>query len=119
MKRTEMIFTDPLFGRLWVHVNPLVGKVGPGISDEDASSLSLASLASSLPNSLYISFLFCNQPPLLPSPLPVPTMSNFVPSPADATSIATIRTLAADVVGKANSGHPGQFRCQEANPKLS
>ncbi|KAH9171510.1 transketolase [Lactarius sanguifluus] len=34
-------------------------------------------------------------------------MSNFVPSPADTTSIATIRTLAADVVGKANSGHPG------------
>ncbi|KAI9455585.1 transketolase [Lactarius psammicola] len=34
-------------------------------------------------------------------------MSKFVPSPADATSIATIRTLAADVVGKANSGHPG------------
>src|SRR6266702_4173058 len=67
-----MIFTDPLFGRLWVHVNPLVGKVGPGISDGDASSLSLASLASSLPNSLYISFLFCNQPPLLPSPLPNP-----------------------------------------------
>ena len=37
-------------------------------------------------------------------------MSNFVPSPSDATSIATIRTLAADVVGKANSGHPGQSR---------
>ena len=36
-----------------------------------------------------------------------PVMSNFVASPADATSIATIRTLAADVVGKANSGHPG------------
>jgi hypothetical protein len=35
-------------------------------------------------------------------------MSNFAPSPSDATSIATIRTLAADVVGKANSGHPGQ-----------
>lgn len=34
-------------------------------------------------------------------------MSTFVPSPSDATSIATIRTLAADVVGKANSGHPG------------
>jgi transketolase len=34
-------------------------------------------------------------------------MSNFVPSPTDATSIATIRTLAADVVAKANSGHPG------------
>ncbi|KAI0287907.1 transketolase [Russula brevipes] len=34
-------------------------------------------------------------------------MTSFVPSPTDATSIATIRTLAADVVGKANSGHPG------------
>ena len=33
----------------------------------------------------------------------------FTPSPADAASIATIRTLAADVVGKANSGHPGQY----------
>ena len=35
-------------------------------------------------------------------------MSKFAPSSTDATSIATIRTLAADVVGKANSGHPGQ-----------
>lgn len=26
----------------------------------------------------------------------------------DATAIATIRTLAADVVAKANSGHPGE-----------
>ncbi|KAI0253965.1 transketolase, partial [Lactifluus subvellereus] len=34
-------------------------------------------------------------------------MSKFAPLPTDATSIATIRTLAADVVGKANSGHPG------------
>ncbi|KIK91435.1 hypothetical protein PAXRUDRAFT_797644 [Paxillus rubicundulus Ve08.2h10] len=34
-------------------------------------------------------------------------MSGFTPEPADATCIATIRTLAADVVGKANSGHPG------------
>ncbi|TFK72536.1 transketolase [Pluteus cervinus] len=34
-------------------------------------------------------------------------MSSFVPNPADHTAIATIRTLAADVVGKANSGHPG------------
>ncbi|KAF8841178.1 transketolase [Paxillus ammoniavirescens] len=34
-------------------------------------------------------------------------MSSFTPDPADATCIATIRTLAADVVGKANSGHPG------------
>lgn len=35
-------------------------------------------------------------------------MSKFTPQSSDATSIATIRTLAADVVGKANSGHPGQ-----------
>ncbi|KAF9228017.1 transketolase [Gyrodon lividus] len=34
-------------------------------------------------------------------------MSSFTPQPADANCIATIRTLAADVVGKANSGHPG------------
>ncbi|KIJ17336.1 transketolase [Paxillus involutus ATCC 200175] len=34
-------------------------------------------------------------------------MSSFTTDPADATCIATIRTLAADVVGKANSGHPG------------
>ncbi|KJA27448.1 hypothetical protein HYPSUDRAFT_83775 [Hypholoma sublateritium FD-334 SS-4] len=34
-------------------------------------------------------------------------MSSFVTHPADNTAIATIRTLAADVVGKANSGHPG------------
>ncbi|EGN96012.1 hypothetical protein SERLA73DRAFT_112066 [Serpula lacrymans var. lacrymans S7.3] len=34
-------------------------------------------------------------------------MSSFTPEPTDDLSIATIRTLAADVVGKANSGHPG------------
>jgi len=34
-------------------------------------------------------------------------MSQFVPSPTDAKSVDTIRTLAADVVAKANSGHPG------------
>ncbi|KAI0928301.1 hypothetical protein AcV5_005910 [Taiwanofungus camphoratus] len=34
-------------------------------------------------------------------------MSKFVKSPVDDVSVATIRTLAADVVGKANSGHPG------------
>ncbi|KAI0312738.1 transketolase [Amylostereum chailletii] len=34
-------------------------------------------------------------------------MPSFTPNPADTASIATIRTLAADVVGKANSGHPG------------
>lgn len=36
-------------------------------------------------------------------------MSSFAQHPADAASIATIRTLAADVVGKANSGHPGML----------
>jgi transketolase len=35
-------------------------------------------------------------------------MSQFTPEPTDSASIATIRTLAADVVGKANSGHPGK-----------
>lgn len=34
-------------------------------------------------------------------------VSKFTPEPTDATCVATIRTLAADVVGKANSGHPG------------
>ncbi|KAG2364456.1 transketolase [Suillus spraguei] len=34
-------------------------------------------------------------------------MSQFTSESTDNTSIATIRTLAADVVGKANSGHPG------------
>ncbi|GLB35310.1 putative transketolase, thiamine diphosphate binding domain [Lyophyllum shimeji] len=34
-------------------------------------------------------------------------MSAFVPHQSDDVAIATIRTLAADVVGKANSGHPG------------
>ncbi|EED84171.1 predicted protein [Postia placenta Mad-698-R] len=34
-------------------------------------------------------------------------MSNFVKQPADDICVATIRALAADVVGKANSGHPG------------
>ena len=34
-------------------------------------------------------------------------MSQFVPQPSDEIAIATIRALAADVVGKANSGHPG------------
>ena len=62
---------------------------------------------------IYIVSVFVRTPILsLPS-----SMSNFVPSPTDATSIATIRTLAADVVGKANSGHPGQFRCQDVNWK--
>ena len=36
-------------------------------------------------------------------------MSSFVPNPADDVAVATIRTLAVDVVGKANSGHPGSF----------
>ena len=35
-------------------------------------------------------------------------MSKFAPQSSDEISIATIRALAADVVGKANSGHPGQ-----------
>ncbi|PIL23785.1 hypothetical protein GSI_13535 [Ganoderma sinense ZZ0214-1] len=34
-------------------------------------------------------------------------MSQFAPQPSDEIAIATIRALAADVVGKANSGHPG------------
>ncbi|KDQ59477.1 hypothetical protein JAAARDRAFT_622289 [Jaapia argillacea MUCL 33604] len=34
-------------------------------------------------------------------------MSKFTAQSSDAAGIATIRTLAADVVGKANSGHPG------------
>ena len=34
-------------------------------------------------------------------------MSKFAPQSSDEISIATIRALAADVVGKANSGHPG------------
>lgn len=34
-------------------------------------------------------------------------MSGFAPQPVDDVAVATIRTLAADVVGKANSGHPG------------
>jgi transketolase len=50
--------------------------------------------------------LYCTIPDSSP-PLPAPTMSKFTSSPADAVSINTIRTLAADVVGKANSGHPG------------
>ena len=41
-------------------------------------------------------------------PARLTAMSKFTPQSSDATSIATIRTLAADVVGKANSGHPGQ-----------
>ena len=34
-------------------------------------------------------------------------MSKFAKDPVDDVCIATIRALAADVVGKANSGHPG------------
>ncbi|KAF7789568.1 hypothetical protein EIP86_000514 [Pleurotus ostreatoroseus] len=34
-------------------------------------------------------------------------MAAFASNPADDVAIATIRTLAADTVGKANSGHPG------------
>jgi len=32
---------------------------------------------------------------------------SFVPHPNDELAINTIRTLAVDTVGKANSGHPG------------
>lgn len=38
-------------------------------------------------------------------------MSGFAPQSSDAAAVATIRTLAADVVGKANSGHPGAYAC--------
>ncbi|KAG5639586.1 hypothetical protein H0H81_010788 [Sphagnurus paluster] len=34
-------------------------------------------------------------------------MSSFVPNQSDDIAVATIRTLSVDVVGKANSGHPG------------
>lgn len=34
-------------------------------------------------------------------------MSDYNHTPADDLAIATIRTLAVDTVGKANSGHPG------------
>ena len=34
-------------------------------------------------------------------------MSGYNHTPADDLAIATIRTLAVDTVGKANSGHPG------------
>jgi transketolase len=34
-------------------------------------------------------------------------MSVYNHTPADDLAIATIRTLAVDTVGKANSGHPG------------
>ncbi|TBU32237.1 transketolase [Dichomitus squalens] len=34
-------------------------------------------------------------------------MSQFAPESSDAIAIGTIRALAADIVGKANSGHPG------------
>ena len=44
-------------------------------------------------------------------------MSKFAPQSADEISIATIRALAADVVGKANSGHPGA--CPPSSPLRS
>lgn len=51
---------------------------------------------------------------LRPSPIPSPyrpselfrTMANFSPLSTDELGVNTIRTLAADVVAKANSGHP-------------
>lgn len=36
-------------------------------------------------------------------------MSKFTAHSADDVAVATIRALAADVVGKANSGHPGVY----------
>jgi len=39
--------------------------------------------------------------------LSVNIMSGYNHTPADDLAIATIRTLAVDTVGKANSGHPG------------
>jgi hypothetical protein len=44
---------------------------------------------------------------ILPVDSAVTSMSSFVKTNADDVAIATIRTLAVDVVGKANSGHPG------------
>lgn len=38
-------------------------------------------------------------------------MSGYNHTPADDLAIATIRTLAVDTVGKANSGHPGANTC--------
>lgn len=55
-------------------------------------------------------FIILPRPLVLLSPLSLLnpyTMSGFAPHSADDVAIATIRTLAADVVGKANSGHPG------------
>lgn len=46
-------------------------------------------------------------------------MSTFVPNNADETAIATIRTLAVDAVGKANSGHPGMYPTLETPLLLS
>lgn len=51
--------------------------------------------------SLVVLILFPHLLPLLPMALFTPT---------DATCVATIRVLAADIVGKANSGHPGKPR---------
>jgi len=39
--------------------------------------------------------------------IPPSTAMSFTPGQSDDVAIATIRTLAADVVAKANSGHPG------------
>jgi len=54
---------------------------------------------------------------------PARTMSSFAPLSVDDLAVNTIRTLAADVVGKANSGHPvskpRQFRCLTPCPHLS
>jgi hypothetical protein len=45
--------------------------------------------------------------PLFSHPFFTTSMSSFIAKPSDNVAIATIRTLAVDVVGKANSGHPG------------
>jgi hypothetical protein len=42
---------------------------------------------------------------------PIIIMSGYKHTPADDLAIATIRTLAVDAVGKANSGHPGWVPC--------
>ncbi len=78
---------------MWLHVNLFVGKLGPSKSTLSCYIYRFPVFVKINPNS---------SPPLLLSS----TMSNYVPSPIDATSVSAIRALAADVVAKANSG-PG------------
>lgn len=47
-----------------------------------------------------------------------PSLAMALFSLTDATGIATIRTLAADVVGKANSGHPGEHHPSRPVPRV-